>query len=263
MLSVVCIENLQQGIDLVNSLEYGLTSGLQSLDEGEQKLWKDSIMAGNLYINRGITGAIVNRQPFGGMKLSAFGGGVKAGGPNYCACFVNIADKPGSTTDYIQSYVKAYEQEFAHARDVNNLYGEQNAFRYLPLKNMVLRLFPGDNNEDAKMIALAARICHTPLSISFEPGDDRTAALASLGCPLKEEALAGFLKSMKNYERIRTCGADIPMEMYEEAARIDKYIATAKPVKDGRVELIHYIKEQSISFEYHRYGSILEVPPVE
>ena len=51
---------------------------------------------------------------------------------------------------------------------------------------------------------------------------------------------------MKNYERIRTCGADIPMEMYEEAARIDKYIATAKPVKDGRVELIHYIKEQSI-----------------
>ena len=78
------------------------------------------------------------------------------------------------------------------------------------------------------MIALAARICHTPLSISFEPGDDRTAALASLGCPLKEEALAGFLKSMKNYERIRTCGADIPMEMYEEAARIDKYIATAK-----------------------------------
>ena len=41
----VCIENLQQGINWVNSLDYGLTSGLQSLDEGEQKLWKDSIMA--------------------------------------------------------------------------------------------------------------------------------------------------------------------------------------------------------------------------
>ena len=72
MLSVVCIENLQQGIDLVNSLEYGLTSGLQSLDEGEQKLWKDSIMAGNLYINRGITGAIVNRQPFGWNEIVGF-----------------------------------------------------------------------------------------------------------------------------------------------------------------------------------------------
>lgn len=45
---------------------------------------------------------------------------------------------------------------------------------------------------------------------------------------------------MKNYERIRTCGADIPMEMYEEAARIDKYIATAKPVKDGRgIDSLH------------------------
>ena len=263
MLSVACIENLQQGIDLVNSLDYGLTSGLQSLDEAEQKLWKDSIMAGNLYINRGITGAIVNRQPFGGMKLSAFGGGVKAGGPNYCACFVKITDKPGSTTDYKQSYAKAYEQEFAHARDINNLYGEQNAFRYLPLKSMVLRLFPGDSNEDAQMIALAAKNCHTPLTISFEPGDDRTAALASTGCALKKETLPEFLKSMKGYERIRTCGAEIPMEMYEEAARIDKYIATAKPVKDGRVELVHYIKEQSIAFEYHRYGSILEVPPVE
>ena len=43
----------------------------------------------------------------------------------------------------------------------------------------------------------------------------------------------------------------------------NKYIATAKPVKNGRVELIHYIKEQSISFEFHRYGSILDVPPVE
>ena len=53
------------------------------------------------------------------------------------------------------------------------------------------------------------------------------------------------------------------MEVYEAAARINKYIATAAPVKEGRVELIHYIKEQSITVEYHRYGSITEVPPVE
>lgn len=263
MLSVVCIENLEEGIRLVNSLDYGLTSGLQSLDESEQKLWKDSIQAGNLYINRGITGAIVNRQPFGGMKLSAFGGGVKAGGPNYCACFLKITDKPGSTTDYKKSYAEAYEKEFAHARDINNLYGEQNAFRYLPLKNMVLRLFPGDTDEQAQMIALAAKTCGTPLVISFDPANDRTPALTSTGCKMKKESLDDFLATMKDYERIRTCRADIPMKMYEEAASIDKYIATAPPVKNGRVELIHYIKEQSISFEYHRYGSISEIPPVE
>lgn len=263
MLSVACIENLAEGIKLVNSLDYGLTSGLQSLDEKEQKEWKDSIQAGNLYINRGITGAIVNRQPFGGMKLSAFGGGVKAGGPNYCACFLKITDKPGSTTDYQKSYAEAYQKEFAHARDINNLYGEQNAFRYLPLKNMALRLFPGDSDEQIRMVALAAKTCHTPLIISCDPTDDRTETLASTGCQIKKESLDEFLATMKDYERIRTCRADIPMKMYEQAARFDKYIATAPLVKDGRVELIHYIKEQSISFEYHRYGSISEVPPVE
>lgn len=263
MLSVACIENLQEGIDLVNALDYGLTSGLQSLDESEQKLWKNSLMAGNLYINRGITGAIVNRQPFGGMKLSAFGGGLKAGGPNYGSCFVKIADKSGSTTDYREGYAKAYQDEFARPRDVNQLYGEQNMFRYLPLKNMVLRLFPDDKNEQAQMIAFAIRTCGTPLTVSFDPADDRSAALASAGCKLKAESLGEFLQSMPDYERIRTCSAEIPMKMYEAAASNNQYIATAPPVRNGRLELIHYIKEQSITFEYHRYGSISEVPPCE
>ena len=40
------------------------------------------------------------------MKLSAFGGGIKAGGPNYCTCFLEITDKPDSRTDYRQSYAK-------------------------------------------------------------------------------------------------------------------------------------------------------------
>ena len=68
---------------------------------------------------------------------------------------------------------------------------------------------------------------------------------------------------MPLYERIRTCRADLPMAVYEKAAASDKYIATAAPLKNGRVELIHYIKEQSITFEYHRYGSISEVPKEE
>ena len=220
-------------------------------------------MAGNLYINRGITGAIVNRQPFGGMKLSAFGGGIKAGGPNYCTCFVEITDKPDNKTDYKQSYAKAYQEEFSKARDINQLYGEQNVFRYLPLESMLLRLFPEDTNEAAMMIAYAARTCGTPLTISFDPTDDRSEALSKTGCVLWTEPLDNFLKKIPQYERIRACSPNIPKIMYERAAAANKYIATAPPVKQGRIELIHYIKEQSISFEYHRYGSISEVPPCE
>ena len=256
MLSVAPFDTLEEAVNLVNGLDYGLTSGIQSLDESERDYWKQHIMAGNLYINRGITGAIVNRQPFGGMKLSAFGGGIKAGGPNYCAQFTIITDKPGSKTDYKRSYAEAWESEFRHARDWNQCRGEQNVFRYLPLKGgMALRLFKGDSNEWAEMIALAAKLCGTPLTISFDPADDRSAALASTGAVLKKESLDAFIESVPNYERIRTCSPDIPKAMYERAAATNKFIATDVPVKDGRVELIHYIKEQSISFEYHRYGS--------
>ena len=265
MLSVCPFDTLQEAIDLVNGLDYGLTSGIQSLDEAERDLWKNSIQAGNLYINRGITGAIVNRQPFGGMKLSAFGGGIKAGGPNYCAQFTIITDKPGSKTDYRLSYAEAWESEFRHARDWNKCAGEQNVFRYLPLKGgMALRLQKDDTNEQAQMIALAAKICGTPLTISFDPADDRSAALASTGATLKKESLDAFIASMPSYERIRTCSPNIPLAMYERAAATNKFIATDVPVKDGRVELVHYIKEQSISFEYHRYGSGQhEAPAVE
>ncbi len=62
---------------------FGLTAGIQSLDEKECEEWINRIEAGNLYVNRGITGAIVNRQPFGGWKRSAVGPNAKAGGLNY------------------------------------------------------------------------------------------------------------------------------------------------------------------------------------
>lgn len=128
---------------------------------------------------------------------------------------------------------------------------------------MILRLFPKDTDEEATMIAHAARICGTPLTISFDPTDDRSSRLAGLGCTLRKESLEDFLKELPEYERVRTCSPDIPDVMYERAAETNKYIATAPPVKQGRIELIHYIKEQSIAFEYHRYGSISEVPPCE
>jgi RHH-type proline utilization regulon transcriptional repressor/proline dehydrogenase/delta 1-pyrroline-5-carboxylate dehydrogenase len=263
MLSVARVENLKEAIDLVNGLDYGLTSGLQSLDEAEQKLWKDTLRAGNLYINRGITGAIVNRQPFGGMKLSAFGGGIKAGSPNYVSCFTRFTDTAPAGYDYKADYEAAYQREFAHPRDVNNLYGEQNIFRYLPLDSMALRLFPEDTQEQAEMVAYAAKLCGTPLTVSVSPDDPKADKLEGLGAKVKRESLEEFIASMPAYHRTRTCSPDIPMSMYEAAAAHDKYIATAPPVKEGRVELIHYIEEQSISFEYHRYGSISDVPPIE
>ena len=83
ILSVMKAKDLDDAIGIVNSTGFGLTSGLQSLDTREQTHWTECIEAGNLYINRTTTGAIVQRQPFGGLKKSAIGAGTKAGGPNY------------------------------------------------------------------------------------------------------------------------------------------------------------------------------------
>lgn len=260
LLAVAPYDTLEQAVDLVNGLDYGLTSGLQSLDEQEQRYWKNHIQAGNLYINRGITGAVVNRQPFGGMKLSAFGPGLKAGGPNYCAQFMTITDRPGTTTDYKKSYADWYEKEFKHARNIQpKIRGEQNVFRYLPLANMVLRLFGDETLEQVQMVQLAAKTVGTPLTISA----DADHSLAGQIKGVKTESLTAFCNAMKQFERVRTISKNIPDEVFQAAAFCDKYIAQAAPVRNGRIELAHYIKEQSISNEYHRYGSQIEVPKIE
>jgi RHH-type proline utilization regulon transcriptional repressor/proline dehydrogenase/delta 1-pyrroline-5-carboxylate dehydrogenase len=92
VLGVMRYSRLEEAIEIVRSTGYGLTSGLESLDHREIELWQQSINAGNLYINRPTTGAIVLRQPFGGVGLSAYGPGVKAGGPHYLLPLLHVAD---------------------------------------------------------------------------------------------------------------------------------------------------------------------------
>ena len=265
LLAVAPYDTLEQAVALVNGLDYGLTSGLQSLDEQEQRYWKNNILAGNLYINRGITGAVVNRQPFGGMKLSAFGPGLKAGGPNYVAQFMTICDKPGTSTDYRKSYAEWYEKEFRHPRNIQpTIRGEQNVFRYLPLAGgMAVRLFGDETKEQLEMVCLAAKTVGTPLTVSSDDGNALLDTARAFGAKTVSENLAAFCESIKRFERIRTISKEVPDIVFQAAANCDKYIAQALPVHDGRIELTHYIKEQSIANEYHRYGSQIEVPVVE
>jgi RHH-type proline utilization regulon transcriptional repressor/proline dehydrogenase/delta 1-pyrroline-5-carboxylate dehydrogenase len=265
LLAVAPYDTLEEAVELVNGLDYGLTSGLQSLDEQEQLYWKNHILAGNLYINRGITGAIVNRQPFGGMKLSAFGPGLKAGGPNYVAQFMIITDNGQQTTDYRTSYAEWYEKEFRHPRNIQPMIrGEQNVFRYLPLTGgMALRLFGDETKEQLEMVCLAAKTVGTPLTVSADDGNYLLDVARAQGAKTIQENLAAFCESIKRFERIRTISAEVPDVVFQAAANCDKYIAQALPVHNGRIELTHYIKEQSIANEYHRYGSQIEVPAVE
>ena len=102
VLGVMRAEDLRHAVSLANATGYGLTAGLESLDDREIAVWKDTIQAGNLYINRSTTGAVTLRQPFGGMKKSAIGPGIKTGGPNYVCQFVQAVETKPPVIDIIR-----------------------------------------------------------------------------------------------------------------------------------------------------------------
>jgi len=86
---VVCaakVNSFEDALSLANKTQYALTGGLFSRHPEHIARAKTEFQVGNLYINRGCTGAMVQRQPFGGFKLSGIGS--KAGGKDYLLQFV-------------------------------------------------------------------------------------------------------------------------------------------------------------------------------
>lgn len=86
ILAVIKVRDIREAIESANSTEYALTGGLFSRSPANIEFVRQNFECGNLYINRGITGALVDRHPFGGYKLS--GVGSKTGGPDYLKQFV-------------------------------------------------------------------------------------------------------------------------------------------------------------------------------
>ncbi len=82
ILAVIRAKDLDAALAIANGTEYALTGGLYSRSPANIDKAKRGLRVGNVYINRPITGALVDRQPFGGFKLSGIGG-AKAGGSNY------------------------------------------------------------------------------------------------------------------------------------------------------------------------------------
>jgi RHH-type transcriptional regulator, proline utilization regulon repressor / proline dehydrogenase / delta 1-pyrroline-5-carboxylate dehydrogenase len=86
VLAVLRVKNMIEAIEVANNVEYGLTGGIYSRSPANIELAKQRLEVGNLYINRGCTGAMVDRHPFGGFKMS--GVGSKTGGPEYLQQFM-------------------------------------------------------------------------------------------------------------------------------------------------------------------------------
>jgi RHH-type transcriptional regulator, proline utilization regulon repressor / proline dehydrogenase / delta 1-pyrroline-5-carboxylate dehydrogenase len=189
VLGIMTAATLGEAIELQNATDFGLTAGIHSLDPGEVELWLHAVQAGNLYVNRGITGAIVQRQPFGGWKRSSVGAGAKAGGPNYLMTLgswepAEVAEtddlRVDEVSDDVASVVKksqqgldfeefgwvrtaalsdqaAWHDHFATPVDVSALGVERNVFRYLPV-DVTIRLSEGEKRGSLiRLLAAASR----------------------------------------------------------------------------------------------------------
>jgi RHH-type proline utilization regulon transcriptional repressor/proline dehydrogenase/delta 1-pyrroline-5-carboxylate dehydrogenase len=86
VLAVIRAADLDQALQIANGTDYALTGGIYSRSPAALERARREFLVGNLYLNRPITGALVNRQPFGGFKMSGIGS--KAGGRDYLLQFV-------------------------------------------------------------------------------------------------------------------------------------------------------------------------------
>lgn len=289
VLSLMRADNLDHAIKLANSTSYGLTSGIHSLDEREHKKWIHQIEAGNCYINRGITGAIVQRQPFGGCKESGFGPGAKAGGPNYVQQLMAAhqitfpkeqEDLPETLkvfSDWIYaritpdqqnlwkaslgSYAFYWKNYFSRDHDPSQVLGQDNILRYLPQK-IAMRLQPADSIFDAGRALAAALITGASLEISGEEGMLNLFLTApwrsnySISFDFIRENQIGFLKRITpNSRRIRMISPP-HQELIRELSNSGAHWIYAPVLANGRLELLHFLREVSISYSYHRYGNL-------
>lgn len=281
ILSVMRAKDLKEAIEIVNATGYGLTAGFESLDEREWEYFHTHIEAGNIYINKPTTGAIVLRQPFGGVKKSAIGFGRKVGIYNYITQFLEITQEEAdnhllenriSTTlkdlgmseldKMAQSYAYHYKNEFSVAKDYVDIRGEDNLFSYTKIKNLAYRVCKEDSLRDILGVILAANIATIELLVSFEenPYIQKAKELCQkLGFKVEflEETQEDFVNKISNYERIRYhLIPNVDDKIYKEASRLAKIIIREKPLINGRFELLFYHNEKSVSISYHRYGNL-------
>ncbi|WP_461172943.1 bifunctional proline dehydrogenase/L-glutamate gamma-semialdehyde dehydrogenase [Arthrobacter sp. Z1-9] len=292
VLGVMTAETLEEAIAIQNQIEYGLTAGLHSLNSAELGTWLESIQAGNLYVNRGITGAIVQRQPFGGWKKSAVGAGTKAGGPNYLAGLggwtstASAADTsvthPGvgriinaagsalepaeleSVQRALASDAEAWASEFGTAKDVSGLSAERNIFRYRSLP-VTIRLSEGAPLAHLVRTTAAGVLAGSELTVSTAVGlpAQLRAVLTALDIDIKVEsdgewlATAGQLASAGRLSgaRIRLIGGDAAALAHATGGRPDLAVYSHPVTEAGRVELLPFLHEQAVSITAHRFGT--------
>jgi len=237
----------------------------------------------------------VLRQPFGGMGKSGFGPGMKAGGPNYVAQFMDFTDvgtpsagglpqmptlaalctgllaQPIEGDSRIVAAALSYErnqrEEFGAEHDHFKLVGQDNVRRYLAVGSVRVRVDARDSAFDVFARACAAHVAGCRVVISTPPGLDSAAVrrLEQLteswagAIEFVEETDAQLAEAIAGgqVDRVRYASPDRATLDVLQAGNAANGCVVSVPVSaEGRLELLWYVREQSISTDYHRYGNL-------
>jgi RHH-type proline utilization regulon transcriptional repressor/proline dehydrogenase/delta 1-pyrroline-5-carboxylate dehydrogenase len=291
VLGIMHAATLEQAIEYQNGTDYGLTAGLHSLDAAEIEQWLATVEAGNLYVNRGITGAIVQRQPFGGWKRSAVGAGAKAGGPNYLVhlgSWTTEAGEPsqglsnagldgrvGALLDSAQagldwnsfdiarrgakSDAVAWSESFAPV-DRSGLGVERNVLRYRPVPVTVRLSDDGERHELLRVLS-AATLARSKVTLSSAHKLPRPmrALLKEWGVRVvieNDEAwLARVTADGVPTPRIRLIGGSAARLAEALGDEPDVAVYAGEVTRAGRIELLPFLREQAVSITNHRFGN--------
>ncbi|MGZ0712491.1 bifunctional proline dehydrogenase/L-glutamate gamma-semialdehyde dehydrogenase (plasmid) [Coraliomargarita sp. W4R53] len=312
VLGVIRVSSLARAIEVQNAVDYGLTAGLYTQNPEDLAIWLHDVEAGNLYVNRGITGAIVQRQPFGGWKRSSVGAGAKAGGPNYLmglgrwratsgaptsatlhlrgldSRITSVIEAAQATLDYESfewlrraalSDAIAWDREFGQVKDVSHLGIERNLFRYRRVAGVAVRATSDSSWQALLRIALAGIRAGTRPTISAPVGLPAAVrrALSDEGVNVYVESDEQWLERMVGStsdaeavldaasgprpSRVRLVGApDTVAALRSALARAvggdpDLAIYDNEVTTAGRLELLTFLREQSITITAHRFGN--------
>jgi len=286
VLGLMRANDLDHAIALGNATSFGLTGGIQTLDDREIARWVERAEAGNLYVNRPITGAIVRRQPFGGWKASSVGPGAKAGGPNYALqlarwhqvtlpddddeplpeplagllarCLAELSDDRASALvrASASSYARAWRDHFSREHDPSAIRGESNVFRYRPCRRVIVRAAAA--TVALAQVVFAAAVSGVPLTVSLTPDSPPGPWRAGCeGVDVIVEAEAGFVERLSHPADAERVRALAPLSTAARAAAnaAGVTVVDAPVLANGRLELRWYLREQTVSRVLHRYAA--------
>ncbi len=263
VLGIMRARDLDEAIRLQNQVSFGLTGGLHSLDEDEIATWLDRVEVGNVYVNRHITGAIVQRQSFGGWKASVVGPGAKAGGPNYVAQLGEWSDAAavpsrGSDPEGWLAWAEAsdaaaWEAVLGVGHDKTGLHVEENTFRYRPVDRVTVRVGDGALPVEVRRVLAAARRAGVPAVVV--PASDAGWGVPH-EAPVSHEDFATAVTEGRLTGRVRVIG-EAPGLQEAAAKRLGTVTVLDRPVlASGRRELLTFLREQAVSRTRHRYGHV-------